>query len=559
MKKLHVFYILIVAVVVSISVKQVNFGDRYTRSINGDGKGYYAYLPAIFIYHDFTYSFVDEAEVKYYPEDKSHAKEFQAKQPNGTVVNKYFPGVALFYLPFFALAALLSTVFGLPVDGYSIFFQWSVPVAHWFYLFCSLLVLGDAFLKLKFKRWSIITGLITVTFATNLMYYVVYDFTVTHLFGFFGCSVLIWCLVKYQLSRSFRLAGIFICILAVILIVRPTNLLMLFVVPLIFDWKSISELIKPKVWLTKSRWVYIVIAAFILFFAPLLWKIQSGNWVVYSYGEEGFNLLQPHLFDYLFSYEKGWILWSPMILVMFVCAGIYFYRLQKIRGFIFIFSILGITYIFSCWWIWTFGMAFGQRPMIDFYPIILLGFVGFLNTLRVKRYVLLTLPFVVVNYIQTFQFHEGILNEKTVNGKEYWNHFLQLKKDPSRVDVSSAWKKVKSKSIRSSKVLNAKSSFSNRVELEDIPENALLVVTCKLSGEYKKTDTELILSNSTGTFYKVHYLKDDIYNDSREMQFSFDINQKFDSPLWCYFMNVNEKHPVLVEPFEVAVYSLQNP
>ena len=32
--------------------------DRFNRPINGDAKGYYAYLPAIFIYHDPTFSFI---------------------------------------------------------------------------------------------------------------------------------------------------------------------------------------------------------------------------------------------------------------------------------------------------------------------------------------------------------------------------------------------------------------------------------------------------------------------------------------------------------------------
>ena len=174
----------------------------------------------------------------------------------------------------------------------------------------------------------------------------------------------------------------FMGVLAILLIVRPTNLMMLFIVPLLLEWKSILKLVNPKTWFVKYRWIYLAIASFILFSAPLLWKIQTGKWLVYSYGEEGFNFLQPHLFDFLFSYEKGWLLWSPVISVMLILAGLYFYRTQKIRGYIFFISILGITYIFSCWWIWTFGLAFGQRPMIDFYPIILLGFIGFLNTLK---------------------------------------------------------------------------------------------------------------------------------------------------------------------------------
>ncbi len=277
MKRIHFFFLLIVALVVSITLEQIDFNDKYSKPINSDGKGYYAYLPAIFIYNDYNYSFIAENDAKYYPEDGTHNKDFLAKQSNGRSVNKYFPGVALFYLPFFALAALLSALFGLPVDGYNMLFQWAVAIAHWFYLFWALLVLYDTYLQLKFKKWSIWIGLIAVVLATNLLYYVAYDFTVTHLFGFFGCSVLIWSLVKYRNLQSYRYIGIFIGMLGILLIVRPTNVMMLCVLPLLLDWHMITELIKPKTWFKKQRWMYLFIGAFIVFLAPLLWKNSIGK------------------------------------------------------------------------------------------------------------------------------------------------------------------------------------------------------------------------------------------------------------------------------------------
>jgi hypothetical protein len=111
------------------------FDSEYNRPIRGDAKGYYAFLPAIFIYQDLSYDFVDEMEMKYYPKDGSFEKAFRMNQPNGTVVNKCFPGTSIFYLPFFLLALLFSWMIGLPVDGYSILFQWSIAFAHFFYLF----------------------------------------------------------------------------------------------------------------------------------------------------------------------------------------------------------------------------------------------------------------------------------------------------------------------------------------------------------------------------------------------------------------------------------------
>ncbi len=239
---------------------------------------------------------------------------------------------------------------------------------------------------------------------------------------------------------------------------------------------------------------------------------------------------------------------------MLIFAAIYYYRQEKTKGLLFILSFFCIVYVFSSWWIWTFGVAYGQRPMIDFYPILLLGFVGLVDRIKTKYYLLLMLPLLPLNFIQTFQFHEGILNERTVDGKAYWGHFLQLKKDPERVKLSDSWKKMRFETTLKAETIDAKKPFSSAVELDSVSENAKLVVNCQLSGEYKKTDTELVLSDSTGSFYQVHYLKGSIYESPRTLQFSFDINQKLETPLKCYLMNVNKKYPLFIKKFEVAVY-----
>jgi hypothetical protein len=76
-----------------------DFSSSYQKPINGDAKAYYAYLPAIFIYQDSEYNFIDAYEAKYYAKD--HRKDFLNTIENGRKVNKTFPGVALLYLPFF--------------------------------------------------------------------------------------------------------------------------------------------------------------------------------------------------------------------------------------------------------------------------------------------------------------------------------------------------------------------------------------------------------------------------------------------------------------------------
>jgi len=73
----NIFWFLSISIVLTCMFASREFDSRYGRSINGDGKAYYAYLPALFIYQDPSYAFVDSMELKYYPEDRSQFKDFR--------------------------------------------------------------------------------------------------------------------------------------------------------------------------------------------------------------------------------------------------------------------------------------------------------------------------------------------------------------------------------------------------------------------------------------------------------------------------------------------------
>ena len=43
-----------------------DFTNKYDKVIMAEGLGYYVYLPATFIYHDYTFEFFNEVYPKYY-------------------------------------------------------------------------------------------------------------------------------------------------------------------------------------------------------------------------------------------------------------------------------------------------------------------------------------------------------------------------------------------------------------------------------------------------------------------------------------------------------------
>src|SRR4051812_14224053 len=96
----HAAYFIFIAVIYCAS--NINWrGDHWKSLIQFDGKGYYSYLPAIFIYHDLHYRFFDEVGKKYY--ECNECGDYR-ENINGDPVNKFFAGTAVAMLPFFSMA-----------------------------------------------------------------------------------------------------------------------------------------------------------------------------------------------------------------------------------------------------------------------------------------------------------------------------------------------------------------------------------------------------------------------------------------------------------------------
>lgn len=528
--------------------------SEYNRPIRGDAKGYYAFLPAIFIYQDLSYDFVDEMEMKYYPQDGSFAKAFRMKQPNGTVVNKCFPGTSIFYLPFFLLALLFSWMVGIPVDGYSILFQWSIAAAHLFYLFWGLLLLGKSLKINGVANHRIVISLVLVVFATNVFYYSVYDFSVPHIFGFFGSCTMIYLVTKYKQSYRWKFIGWTIPLLALLVLTRPTNGMLIIVFPLILSWKELKLVLQPANLVTRQTLLYSVFGLSVVALAPILWKAQSGNWLVYSYGNEKIDLLQPHFWEFLFSYRQGWWFWTPFMLLAFIFGIIYFFKTDKLKALVFTVGVVVTVYIFSSWWIWTFGLSYGQRPMIEFYPLLIVGFAGFLELKQWKWLHVIFIPFIALNLIQAYQVKMDILKGGRTTKEMYWSHFLQLKKDPLIAQKEANWVEMERKSIKNKLILTKTTNFTNAIVFDEIQKGDKLIFKSKIGAAFDQSNTIVIVSDTTGVLYLSKYIKNELYANIREMSFLFEIEQEVSTPIKCYIWNPDSEVEVTVESIEVIHY-----
>ncbi|MCB0756760.1 MAG: hypothetical protein KDB98_14255, partial [Flavobacteriales bacterium] len=163
--------------------------------------------------------------------------------------------------------------------------------------------------------------------------------------------------------------------LALLVLIRPTNAVAV-LIPMFWGAKPSEILHRIRLFILEWRWILVFGLAFAALILPqiLYWKMVTGNYVVYSYGDEGFTYWnRPKMLQVLFSHQNGWLTYSPVML--FPLAGLFgMIRSKQYNWLLPTIMLVIITYIFGSWWAWWFGGAYGHRCYVDFLPVFAIPF-----------------------------------------------------------------------------------------------------------------------------------------------------------------------------------------
>lgn len=407
--------------------------DHEWQAINGsDGIGYYAYLPATFIYHDVSFKFIDSLSGKYpnlaYARNCGFCNLFDGKG-----VGKYFAGEAVLLTPFFLVAHLASGSEQHPADGYSHFYMVAITLAAVCYLLLGLWSTRNLLRRFGIKDGIIAIVLICIFFGSNLYYYALHAPLMTHVysFGLISCFFLqLHMLIEKHSNKRVLLLSV---LLALIMLVRPINILVLLALPFfagsIISLKTFfAELFSHP----KTIILAVLIYFAIIFIQLLYYYLQCGHWLVYAYNNEGFNFAHPMFFSCLFSYSNGFFLYAPVLFVaafgMFTLLPKYIFRFVS-----FLILFCAIVWVISSWGAWTYGGAFGMRPLVEYISLFALLLGLLLQKISLKRFLLpvfsflLLLPLVLLCQFQTWQYLNGMIAFDHMTKENYWMVFLETR------------------------------------------------------------------------------------------------------------------------------------
>jgi hypothetical protein len=403
------------------------------KEISWDVLGYYLYLPATFIYHQPMLN--DTGWLKKINDEKDLTGTLYMVSSNDEGQPMYFflMGMALFYLPFFLLAHFLSFLFGFPMDGFSPPYQYTLVFGGIIYTIIGLIYLR----KILRKYFSEIVSsfiLLIVVFGTNYIHHLTLKNLETVNVLFMLVCIILWNTIRWHEEYKFRnmlTIGIGITLMG---LVKPSEILIV-ILPLLWNVTSRLEFkSKLRQLLTYRKQVLITLGICVLIAIPQMayWYIKTGRIIYDTYKNPGvgLDLFSPHILNTLFSYRKGWLVYTP-VMIFFLIGFIFLYRQnRRIFAAITVYFLVSF-YIIASWTEWWYGAGFSIRPLITTYPVlaICLGYF-LLFAWKLNRYLKVALGLifallVAFNQFQWWQFKHYIIDPYRTTKAYYWASFLK--------------------------------------------------------------------------------------------------------------------------------------
>ncbi|WP_310397336.1 hypothetical protein [Hymenobacter sp.] len=404
--------------------------------ISWDVSGYYLYLPAIFIHYDLKELRFHEQLLREYGPTPDFQQAF-LHPGSGHYVMKYSAGMAVQYLPFFLAAHALAAPLGYPADGFSPPYQAAILLASVLVAILGQWLVRRALLP-RFGEWPTALTLLVVVLGTNYFSYSAVAGAMTHnwLFTWYA-GLLLLTPAFYDRPTMGRALAIGATV-GLMTLTRPTEILA-GLIPLLWGLRPAGPVLRARLAFWRQHWAQLLTAvlagAAVLSIQPLYWHYASGDWVVYSYQEQGFNWLRPHLWDGILGFKTGWLVYSPLLVV--ALAGFWGLRRQQPAAFWPQLVFLALfAYVTFAWDEWLYGGSLGSRAMVQSYAVLAWPLAAAHRWLLARRprlavYAGLAVLGCYYNLWLTYQAHHGGLLVVGQMNRAYWWRILGRYEVPS--------------------------------------------------------------------------------------------------------------------------------
>lgn len=433
--KFSFFVFIVISLVIIILV--IKFPQRI---FDYDNFGFYMHLPNVFIYHDVTLrdlSGINSINEKYHLTPALYQLE---PLHNGNIVNRFMIGLAVLMAPFFFIGHLLALISSFPADGYSEPYVWAILVAGIFYTMLGFFMMRKILLNF-FDDHSTALTLAIFFFGTNIFMFSSLGNPVPHVYILTIYTFLIYYTMQWHKAPKIRYAVIIGLSAGLIIISRPSEVICL-IIPLFWGIYNKNSLIE-KLDLLVENWNHLIVVVIFMFIAGLpqmiywQWVVERPVFFPYNDPQSGLNLFAPRFAWVLFSFRKGWLVYSPLMVLSLV-GFIFLLKKQKK-----LFLPLVIFFIINLYLIASFSslVSYGYRAFIQSYAALILPFGYVVDYLyKQKQWIriavsIVLLGFFYINIFQGWQLRIGVIDGSRMTDSYYWKTFLKLNVKPEDRDL----------------------------------------------------------------------------------------------------------------------------
>ena len=536
-------------------INSVSIGES-SKVIDSDGKGYYAFLPAIFIFNDSTYEKSVNAENEYLKGE--HYPSYIKQNEQGKRFNNYFVGVAVLEFPFFFLATIISWIVGCSVTGYSDLYSAFYYLGGLFYSILGIVYFFKTvqllFPEKKYIDWFVIIAIV----CSPLIYYLAGS-SMSHNFSFFLFAIFAYTLLILKERFSMGRFGLLGLILGLIIIVRPTNAIIVSLIPFLLGSKdNLVNFFKIAIVRYSNFTFALFCFSFVIFLQLLTWKWQSGNWFLWSYGGQGFNWSNPQILRSLIGFRTGLLVHSPIV-ILGIIGAIMMIRKNAFQALFWWIYFLLNSYVISSWWCWDYATTFGARAFSEHVIFILIPMIYLFNEWK-KSLIIVFTVLTSLGIIRLAEKKSGFMSDQRFTTNNYFESLKFWK-----LENENRWQTLQAlppygtlitqKELVSSEyaMIDSMNEFAHgaEVDLKNFPKDARYFINAEFDKKWIKGNSDnafFVIDIYSSVTNKRNYLAIPLYHDKLEdngkwvhlkiQDHAVDNFYEFDK-LKCYIWNSN--------------------
>jgi len=343
--------------------------------------------------------------------------------------------MAILYSPGFFVGHVWALMTDFPADGFSLPYRYSLIANSTIFFLIGQYFFRKVLLNF-FSDKITATAMLLIYFGSNLYSYTAWSAEMPHNYIFTLYTLIIWFTIKWYKSYNIKhMIGLALSV-GFVTLARPTELISI-LIPLFWNISNISTL-KEKLRLLLTKYKQLIIFTLVLILIGMVqlvyWRIYSGKFIYYSYVNpgEGFEFLWPYTLKVLFSFRKGWFIYTPLMIFAVIGLIPLYINNRKYFYSIFFFFIINL-WIVSSWSCWWYAQSMGQRAFVQSYALMAIPLGYFISYLVNKKilvkfvFVLLGIFFIILNLFQGWQLRNEVISGDRMTYEYYIKTFGKTK------------------------------------------------------------------------------------------------------------------------------------